>query len=83
MENHSTDLKSLEKSSLFNIGSNGSPLHHNTNILLNKMFKGVHIIFLSWGKDVCTAFIGGNMDKKVNSGEIQCKMIGSSTRNMG
>jgi len=78
MDNHSTEIKSLDSSSLVTIGSTGSPLHRETNIFLNKIFKGVHIISLSGGTDVCTAFIGGNMDEKVNAGEIQCKMLGAS-----
>ena len=78
MENYSPDLKSLETSSLVTVGSTGSPLYRDTNIFLNKIFKGVHIISLSGGTDVCTAFIGGNINKKVNAGEIQCKMLGAS-----
>ena len=37
-----------------------------------------HIISISGGTDVCTAFIGGNPNKKSKPGEIQCKMLGAS-----
>ena len=72
------DLDSIDLSNLKSIGSTGSPLFKETNIDLNKLFPNVHIISLSGGTDVCTAFIGGNPDMKVIPGEIQCKMLGAS-----
>ena len=72
------DLDSIDLSNLKSIGSTGSPLFKETNIDLNKFFPNVHIISLSGGTDVCTAFIGGNPDMKVIPGEIQCKMLGAS-----
>ena len=33
---------------------------------------------MSGGTDVCTAFIGGNINSKVFPGEIQCKMLGAA-----
>ena len=60
------------------ICSTGSPLFKETNIGLSKIFPKSHIISLSGGTDVCTAFIGGNPNDKVIPGEIQCKMLGAS-----
>ena len=73
-----TELETFDFSFLKTIGSTGSPLFKETNILLNKIFPKAHIISLSGGTDVCTAFIGGNLDLEVIPGEIQCKMLGAS-----
>ena len=73
-----SDVKSIDFSFLKTIGSTGSPLFKETNIKLSGLFPNTHIISLSGGTDVCTAFIGGNLDMKVNPGEIQCKMLGAS-----
>ena len=72
------ELDSIDFSNLTSIGSTGSPLFKETNIGLNKLFPDVHIISLSGGTDVCTAFIGGNPEMNVIPGEIQCKMLGAS-----
>ena len=72
------ELETFDSSFLKTIGSTGSPLFKETNILLNKIFPKAHIISLSGGTDVCTAFIGGNLDLEVIPGEIQCKMLGAS-----
>ena len=42
------------------------------------MFPKTHVISLSGGTDVCTGFIGGNLDLPEIPGEIQCKMLGAS-----
>jgi len=60
------------------LGSTGSPLFKETNIGLNKLFPNAHVVSLSGGTDVCTAFIGGNPEMDVIPGEIQCKMLGAS-----
>ncbi len=72
------DIDSIDFSDLRSIGSTGSPLFRETNIGLNKLFPDTHIISLSGGTDVCTAFIGGNPEMNVIPGEIQCKMLGAS-----
>lgn len=72
------DLEFIDFSNLKSIGSTGSPLFKETNIGLNKLFPNTHIISLSGGTDVCTAFIGGNPKMNVVPGEIQCKMLGAS-----
>ena len=78
LTNIPTDLDSIDFSNLTSIGSTGSPLFKETNIGLNKLFPDAHIISLSGGTDVCTAFIGGNPEMNVIPGEIQCKMLGAS-----
>ena len=72
------DLNFTDFTFLKTIGSTGSPLFKETNLGLNKIFPNAHIISLSGGTDVCTAFIGGNLDLKVMPGEIQCKMLGAA-----
>ena len=72
------DLEFIDFTNLKSIGSTGSPLFKETNIGLNKLFPNTHIISLSGGTDVCTAFIGGNPEMNVVPGEIQCKMLGAS-----
>ena len=78
LTNIPNDLDSIDFSNLRSIGSTGSPLFKETNIGLNKLFPDTHIISLSGGTDVCTAFIGGNPEMNVIPGEIQCKMLGAS-----
>ena len=72
------ELETFDSSFLKTIGSTGSPLFKETHLGLNKIFPKSHIISLSGGTDVCTAFIGGNLDLEVIPGEIQCKMLGAS-----
>ena len=72
------ELISDDFSFIKTVGSTGSPLFKETNIGLSKIFPKSHIISLSGGTDVCTAFIGGNPNDKVIPGEIQCKMLGAS-----
>ena len=78
LTNIPNDLDRIDFSNLTSIGSTGSPLFKETNIGLNKLFPDAHIISLSGGTDVCTAFIGGNPEMNVIPGEIQCKMLGAS-----
>ena len=66
-----TDLK------FKSIGSTGSPLYEETNIILNKLFPDSEIISLSGGTDVCSAFIGGNSELNQVPGQIRCKMLGA------
>ena len=72
------EIKSMNFSEIKTIGSTGSPLFKETNIQLNKAFPNAHVISLSGGTDVCSAFIGGNLDMEVIPGEIQCKMLGAA-----
>ena len=78
LSNLPKELVSYDLSNIITVGSTGSPLFKQTNIGLNKLFPDAHIVSLSGGTDVCTAFIGGNLDLDVIPGEIQCKMLGAS-----
>lgn len=78
LSNLPKELVSYDLSNIITVGSTGSPLFKETNIGLNKLFPDAHIVSLSGGTDVCTAFIGGNLDLDVIPGEIQCKMLGAS-----
>jgi len=59
------------------IGSTGSPLPISTFEALQAKFTDVHIISLSGGTDVCSAFLSGNPMLPVYSGQLQCKTLGA------
>ncbi|PRD53783.1 acetoacetate--CoA ligase [Sphingobacterium gobiense] len=59
------------------IGSTGSPLPVATFENLQKKFPDTHIISLSGGTDVCSAFLSGCAYLPVYAGEIQCTTLGS------
>ena len=69
--NHSLKLKT--------IGSTGSPLPAQAFEWIYKhISKEVHLISLSGGTDVCSAFVGGCPYLPVYAGEIQCRMLGAN-----
>lgn len=59
------------------LGSTGSPLAPHSFIELQKIFPQTHIISLSGGTDVCSAFISGCAWLPVYAGELQCRTLGS------
>lgn len=59
------------------IGSTGSPLPVATFEYLQKKFPDVHIVSLSGGTDVCSAFLSGCAMLPVYAGMLQCKTLGS------
>ncbi len=59
------------------IGSTGSPLPYSTFEALQTKFPDVHIISLSGGTDVCSAFLSGNSMLPVYTGQLQCKTLGA------
>ncbi|TYR37301.1 acetoacetate--CoA ligase [Sphingobacterium phlebotomi] len=59
------------------IGSTGSPLPAATFENLQKKFPDTHIISLSGGTDVCSAFLSGCAYLPVYAGKIQCRTLGS------
>jgi len=59
------------------IGSTGSPLPASTFEALQAKFPKVHIISLSGGTDVCSAFLSGNSLLSVYAGQLQCKALGA------
>ena len=60
------------------IGSTGSPLSASTFRNLQHKFPEAHIISLSGGTDVCSAFLSGCTSLPVYAGEIQCRTLGSA-----
>jgi acetoacetyl-CoA synthetase len=59
------------------IGSTGSPLLASTFEALQSKFPDVHIISLSGGTDVCSAFLSGCSLLPVYAGQLQCLTLGS------
>ncbi|MCA5005400.1 acetoacetate--CoA ligase [Sphingobacterium sp. WQ 366] len=59
------------------IGSTGSPLPISTFEALQQKFPDVHLISLSGGTDVCSAFLIGNSLLPVYAGQLQCKALGA------
>lgn len=59
------------------IGSTGSPLPVSTFENLQEKFPKAHIVSLSGGTDVCSAFLSGCAYLPVYAGEIQCRTLGS------
>lgn len=59
------------------IGSTGSPLSATTFQELQIKFPNVHIISLSGGTDVCSAFLTGSQWLPVYAGLLQCVALGA------
>ena len=78
MEQPSAFLQSTNFLFLKTMGSTGSPMSTEVCQKLQQQFPKTHIVSLSGGTDVCTAFVGGHPDMSVIPGEIQCKMLGAS-----
>ncbi|HEY1053610.1 MAG TPA: acetoacetate--CoA ligase [Emticicia sp.] len=61
------------------LGSTGSPLPPQAfEWIYENISKNLHLISLSGGTDVCSAFMGGCPYLPVYSGEIQCRMLGAN-----
>lgn len=60
------------------IGSTGSPLPAPTFENLHAKFPEAHIISLSGGTDVCSAFLSGSSMLPVYSGQLQCRALGAA-----
>jgi len=60
------------------IGSTGSPLPAATFENLQQKFPDVHIISLSGGTDVCSAFLSGSTLLPVYAGTLQCRTLGAA-----
>lgn len=78
MEQPPTLLNDADFSFLKTIGATGSPLSAETCRKLQQHFPTAHVVSLSGGTDVCTAFVGGHPDLPVHPGEIQCAMLGAA-----
>ncbi|ERJ60096.1 acetoacetate--CoA ligase [Sphingobacterium paucimobilis] len=59
------------------IGSTGSPLPIATFEDLQGKFPDVHIVSLSGGTDVCSAFLSGSPTLPVYAGMLQCRALGA------
>jgi len=62
---------------LKSIGATGSVLHKEVAAALKQRFPNTHIISLSGGTDVCSAFLGGLPGSESKPGELQCKLLGA------
>jgi acetoacetyl-CoA synthetase len=61
------------------LGSTGSPLPPQAfEWIYENISKQLHLISLSGGTDVCSAFMGGCPYLSVYAGEIQCRMLGAN-----
>ncbi|RFS14691.1 acetoacetate--CoA ligase [Emticicia sp. C21] len=61
------------------LGSTGSPLPPKAfDWIYENISQTLHLISLSGGTDVCSAFMGGCPYLPVYSGEIQCRMLGAN-----
>lgn len=61
------------------LGSTGSPLPPQVfEWIYENVSDNLHLISLSGGTDVCSAFMGGCPYLPVYSGEIQCRMLGAN-----
>ena len=69
--------KNVENYSPKTLGSTGSPLPPQTFVEYQKIFPKTHIISLSGGTDVCSAFLSGCVELPVFAGELQCRTLGS------
>ncbi len=69
--------RTYDLSGLRSIGSTGSPLPPET---FSWVYKAIHervwLCSMSGGTDVCTAFVGGVLEKPVIRGEIQARGLG-------
>ena len=63
---------------LKSIGATGSVLHKEIAAALKQRFPNTHIISLSGGTDVCSAFLGGLPGSESKPGELQCKLLGAA-----
>ncbi len=69
---HQFDLSALRS-----IGSTGSPLPEEAfGWVYNEIHSRIWLCSMSGGTDVCTAFVGGVIEKNVIIGEIQARALG-------
>ncbi|MEO6131552.1 MAG: acetoacetate--CoA ligase, partial [Saprospiraceae bacterium] len=71
--------KTFDLQALRSIGSTGSPLPSEAfDWVYDAVHKRIWLCSMSGGTDVCTAFVGGVIEKKVIRGEIQARGLGCS-----
>ena len=71
-------VQASQLSVLKTIGSTGAPLSEEAFHWLQQQLPEVHIVSLSGGTDVCSAFLGGHPQLPVYAGYLQCVMLGAS-----
>lgn len=76
MKENLSNLPALKD--LRSLGSTGAPLSADAFVWLQQKFPETQIISLSGGTDVCTAFIGGCLQKPVYAGWLQAPMLGAA-----
>ena len=74
------ELKKEDFPELKTIGSTGSPLAASCFEWIQKRLPRTHIISLSGGTDVCSAFLGGNILLPTYAGYLQCAMLGAAVQ---
>lgn len=74
------ELNKDDFTSLKTIGSTGSPLAASCFEWMQKRLPQTHIISLSGGTDVCSAFLGGNVLLPTYAGYLQCAMLGAAVQ---
>ena len=74
------DIKKEDYPELKTIGSTGSPLAASCFEWIQKQLPETHIISLSGGTDVCSAFLGGNILLPSYAGYLQCAMLGAAVQ---
>ncbi len=71
--------KTIDLSALRSVGSTGSPLPSEAfDWVYENLHTRIWLCSMSGGTDVCTAFVGGVIEKDVIRGEIQARALGCS-----
>tara|TARA_B100001939_G_scaffold63696_1_gene52667 strand:- start:1133 stop:3055 length:1923 start_codon:yes stop_codon:yes gene_type:complete len=78
MKQNIKEVNNKDLNSVKTIGATGSSLPAKAFQWLQKKLPNTHIISLSGGTDICSAFIGGCTKLPVYAGFLQCKMLGAS-----
>lgn len=79
MKEHIKPGEEFDLSKLRSIGSTGSPLPPEAfDWVYEAIHKNIWLCSMSGGTDVCTAFVGGVIEKPVRRGEIQARGLGCS-----
>tara|TARA_Y100000991_G_scaffold209432_1_gene189568 strand:- start:66744 stop:68666 length:1923 start_codon:yes stop_codon:yes gene_type:complete len=78
MKQNLNSVNSKDLNCVKTVGATGSPLSKEAFKWIQNKLPSAHIISLSGGTDVCSAFIGGCTKLPVYAGFLQCKMLGAS-----
>jgi len=79
MKNEIVPKASSNLSKMRSLSSTGAPLPPDAfDYVYDKIKQDVWLCSMAGGTDVCTAFVGGCPEYPVNSGEIQCRVLGVS-----